>query len=164
MEELKDAIKFLSKDGSEVNIVLCSVQSVDLTKKVCVCEPISGGADLMGVKLMAKNQIGMFIIPKINSNVIVTIQNDLSYVSYFSEVDEIHLNGENYGGLVRIQELTNKLNALENSHNQHLALYNAHTHPETTVNTLVPATLDTNILTPTIDSELENQYVKHGNG
>lgn len=164
MEGIKDAIQALSKNGNEAAFILCTVESINTTNKTCVCEPVSGGAEIMGVKLMAKNQTGFYIIPEINSHVIVCVQENLSYVTMFSEVQEIQLNGDNYGGLVRIQELTDKLNNLEDAFNQHILLYNAHTHAETTVNTLVPATLDTNILIPTIETELTNLTVKHGNG
>lgn len=164
MEEIKDAIQALSRTGNEASFILCTVESVDSTKKTCVCEPVTGGAELMGVKLMAKNQTGFYIIPKVDSQVVVCVQGDLSYVSMFSEVDEIQLNGDNYDGIPIISALVDKLNNLENAYNQFVALYNAHTHPETSVNTLVPSTLNTNLLTPTTQTELENLTVKHGNG
>lgn len=167
MEEIKDAIKFLAKDGNEASFILCTVESVDTAKKTCVCEPVTGGAELMGVKLMAKNQTGFYIIPKVNSEVVVCVQENLSFVTMFSEVDEIQLNGDSYDGLVKIQELVDKLNNLENAFNQHLALYNAHTHAGVTSgvsSTAVPSAVDTNVLTPTVQTELENTTVKHGNG
>lgn len=126
-----------------------------------------GGGYLLGVKLVAKNQVGFFIKPKVNSHVIVNVEADLSYVSMFSEVDEILLNGDSFDGLVKIQQLVDKLNNLENAFNQHLALYNAHTHAGVTSggsSTAVPSAVDTNLLTPTQQIELENQTVKHGNG
>lgn len=167
MEEIKDAIRALSRTGNEASFILCTVESVDSTKKTCVCEPVTGGAELMGVKLMAKNQTGFYIIPKVDSQVVVCVQGDLSYVSMFGEVDEIQLNGDNYDGLVKIQELVDKLNNLENAFNQHLVLYNAHTHAGVTSgasSTSPPAAVDTNVLTPTIQTELENLTVKHGDG
>lgn len=162
--DIKEALKMASKDGSEANFILCTVSSVDTTKKVCVCEPVSGGADLMGVKLIAKNQTGFYIIPKINSHVVVCVQDNLSFVTMFSEVQEIQLNGDNYDGVPIVGQLVSRLNNIENAFNQFVTLYNAHTHPETTVNTLVPSTLNTTVLTVTSQSQLENLTVKHGNG
>ena len=165
--DIKEALKMAAKDGSEAHFILCTVSSVDTTKKACVCEPVSGGADLMGVKLMAENQTGFYIIPKVNSHVVVCVQNNLSFVTMFSEVQEIQLNGDNYDGLVKIQELVDKLNNLENAFNQHLVLYNAHTHAGVTSgasSTSPPAAIDTNVLTPTVQTELENLTVKHGDG
>lgn len=161
---IKSAIQLLAKDGAETNFILCTVSSVNTTKKTCICEPVSGGADLMGVKLMAKNQTGFYIIPKVDSHVVVCVQNDLSFVTMFSEVQEIQLNGDNYDGVPIVGNLVQKLNNLENAFNQFVALYNAHTHVETSTNTLVPSTLNTNILTPTTKSMLENTTVLHGNG
>lgn len=162
--DIKEALKMAAKDGSEAHFILCTVSSVDTTKKACVCEPVSGGADLMGVKLMAKNQTGFYIIPKVNSHVVVCVQNNLSFVTMFSEVQEIQLNGDNYDGVPIVGQLVSRLNNIENAFNQFVALYNAHTHPETTVNTLVPSTLNTTVLTVTSQSQLENLTVKHGNG
>jgi len=164
MEGIKEAVKFLSKDGNEAKFVLCTVQSVDLTKKTCVCEPLSNGAELMGVKLMAKNQTGFYIIPEVDSQVIVCVQENLSYITMFSTVQEIQLNGDNYDGIPIIGTLVQKLNNLENAFNQFVILYNAHTHPETSVNTLVPSTLNTNVLITTTQTELENLTCKHGSG
>lgn len=164
MEGIKEAIKFLSKDGNEAQFILCTVQSVDLTKKTCVCEPLSNGAELMDVKLMAKNQTGFYIIPDVDSQVIVCVQENLSYITMFSTVQEIQLNGDNYDGIPIIGTLVQKLNNLENAFNQFVVLYNAHTHAETSVNTLVPSTLNTNVLINTTQTELENTTVLHGNG
>lgn len=166
---IKEAVRALSKTNNEINCIVCTVDSIDTTKKTCYCLPIDESkADLMNVRLMADNKTGFLIIPKVGSVVIVSyISNEMTYVSMFSEVDEIQLNGDNYGGLVRIQELTDKLNNLENAFNQHLVLYNAHTHAGVTSggsSTAVPTAVDTNVLTPTVKTELENQTVKHGNG
>jgi hypothetical protein len=164
MEGIKDAIKFLSKDGNETQFVLCTVESINTTNKTCVCEPVSGGAEIMGVKLMAKNQTGFYIIPEVNSHVIVCVQENLSYVTMFSEVNEIQLNGDNYDGIPIVGNLVQKLNNLENAFNQFVILYNAHTHVETSTNTLVPSTLNTNVLITTTTAMLRNTTVKHGNG
>ena len=41
MEEIKDAIRALSRTGNEASFILCTVESVDSTKKTCVCEPVT---------------------------------------------------------------------------------------------------------------------------
>jgi hypothetical protein len=82
----------------------------------------------------------------------------------FSTVQEIQLNGDNYDGIPIIGTLVQKLNNLENAFNQFVILYNAHTHVETSTNTLVPSTLNTNVLINTTQTELENTTVLHGSG
>jgi hypothetical protein len=70
-------------------------------------------------------------------------------------------------GLVRVTELTEKLNNLENAFNQHILLYNLHTHAGVTsgISSTTPVVVaDTQTLTPTIEIELENETVAHGNG
>ncbi len=169
MSKARDALRKLLETGDEVFGIPCTVDSVDTENKTCYCLPIDESkADLIDVRLMADNKTGFLIVPKKGSVVIVSmITNEAGFVSMFSEVDSIELNGSNYDGLVKIQELTEKLNNLEDAFNQHLLLYNAHTHAGVTSGssaTAVPAALDTNVLTPTVQSELENTTVKHGNG
>lgn len=164
---IKDAIRELAKSDDALYSVLCTVKDVDTTNNICDCEPIDGSADLLEVRLMAQNETGFLIIPKIDSVVVVTMINKYTgYVAMFSEIEEIQLNGNNYDGLVKIGDLVDKLNNLENAFNQHLAIYNAHIHSGGTImgNTAVPTVVDTNILTPTQQIELENTTVLHGNG
>lgn len=166
-ETIKDVIRQLSKENSTYSVV-CNVSDIDLNNKICNCTPINGDAILMNVRLVANNNKGFMLIPKDGSIVVVTlINNTTGYVSMCSEVDEVWLNGDNYGGIIRIQEITNKLNNLENAFNQHLNLYNMHTHAGVTsgTSTTTPVVIpDTQTLTPTTESEIVNETVKHGNG
>lgn len=163
--DIKNAFKKLTETNDEIYSIVCTVDSIDLTDKTCYCIPLNKSGDLQGVRLMSDNKTGFLIIPRVNSIVLVTMLNETTgYVAMFSEVDEIQLNGDNYGGIPIIQNLVNKLNNLETAFNTHVTIFNAHVHPETTVNTLVPSVPDTQILTPTIVTDLENQTVLHGNG
>ena len=166
---IKEAIRELVKTDDVLYSVLCTVKSVDTTNNICDCEPIDGSADLLEVRLMAQNDTGFLIIPKVNSVVVVTMINKYTgYVAMFSEVEKIYLNGDNYDGLVKIGDLVDKLNNLENKVNSIIKTYNTHTHPYVNVST--PATtspstsLVTGTLTPTQQTELENTTVVHGNG
>jgi hypothetical protein len=166
-QDIITAIRQIANIGDEVYSIVCKVKqgSVDLNEKTCICVPINGDAEIWDVKLMAKNQTGLFIIPKDNSDVIVTMTNKTSgYVAMFSELEEIQLNGDNEDGLVKINDLVTKLNNLESAFNQHILLYNAHIHSGGTISgsTAVPAVVDTQSLTPTIKNDLENTKVKHG--
>jgi hypothetical protein len=166
---IRDAIRQLSKSNDEVYSIVCTVDSVDATNRTCDCSPIDGKADLLGVRLMAENSTGLFILPKVNSTVIVTMINVFTgYVAMFSEVEEIQLNGDNYDGLVRISDLVTKLNNLENKVNAIISTYNAHTHITTCgagagTASPTPSTV-VGTLTPTTQSSIENITVKHGNG
>lgn len=167
-EEVRKAIKTVGQNTNEINCIVCTVDSVDLTKKSCYCLPIdTSKADLQDVRLIADNKVGFMIVPKVGSIVVVSyITNELTYISMFSSVDKILLNGEAYDGLVRVVELTTKLNNLETAFNNHLLLYNLHVHAGVTVGTGATgiAAPDTQVLVKTIKTELENTTVKHGNG
>lgn len=147
--------------------LICNVTSIDLTTLTCYCEPVNGNADITDVRLMAQKSKGFLIIPKLNSVVCVTFIDDSNaYVSMFSEIDEIQLNGENFDGLVKVADLTSKLNALENKVNDLI------TACASQVVTLAPAGTfplagffsGVTLLTPTTQVDIENVKVKHGNG
>ncbi len=167
VNDIKKAIKGITETGEEVYSILCTVISVDLTAKTCYCTPVSGDADISDVSLIMNAATGFMIIPTVGSIVMVTMQNkETGYIGMFSGVDFIHLNGTNYDGLVKIQELITKLNNLESAFNSFVSLYNLHTHavstaPGTTSPVIIP---NNNTLTPTQQTELENITCLHGNG
>jgi len=163
---IQDSVRKLA-NINRVSNLLCKVKSVNINKKTCYCEPLDDAADLVSVRLMAQNEKGFLLVPKVDSAVIVSfLENKSPYISMVSEVSEIQLNGDNYDGLVKINDLVDKLNDIENTLNTHIALYNAHVHSGGTMmgSTGAPAALDTNTLTPTVKADLENITVKQGNG
>lgn len=168
VDAIRTALKKLNETNEEIYSIVCKVSSVDTSAKTCDCTPIDGSADLLGVRLMAKNQTGLFLIPKVNSDVVVTMINrNTGYVALFSELTEIQLNGKNYDGLVMINDLVTKLNNLENKLNTFMTLYNTHVHTGVTSgtsSTAVTPSIISGTLTPTIKADLENSTVKQGNG
>lgn len=167
-DQIRKSIREIAKVEGEMYSIVCTVESVDTSAKTCKCVPVDGKSDLLGVRLMAQNQTGFYIIPKVDSVVVVTMTNGFTgYVAMFSEVQEIQLNGDNYDGLVQIQKVVQKLNNLENKVNTHITTYNAHTHAGVTSgvsSTAIPSAIVAGTLTPTTQADLENTTVKHGNG
>ncbi|MCD6017285.1 MAG: hypothetical protein K0S53_406 [Bacteroidetes bacterium] len=180
--DIKSAIRSLARNDDEIYSILCTVSSVDLDNNTCDCVPINEAPDLLDVKLMPKDEDGevkkgFLIVPVIGSVVVVTmLNNEDGHVTMFSEVEEIQLNGKNFKGIVKIEELVDKLNNLEdafNNHisnyNNHITAYNTHTHAGVTVGggmtgITTPDTPDTQNLTLTQVSDLENDTVLHGDG
>jgi len=172
--KLKDAIKKLSALSGEQYCVVCTVDSVDLVENTCELTPVNGDADLQAVRLLSNNNKGFLIIPKVGSVVIASFLNDaVAYVSMFSEVDEIQLNGAGFLGIVKVTELVQKLNALEAIANQLIVAKNliasaAVSSPGTPVTNATLAAFITGItvmpVTPTVVNNLQNTTVKHGNG
>jgi hypothetical protein len=165
-KSIQDSIRKLA-NISNVSALVCTVESVDINEKTCYCIPINEDADIPNVRIMAQNENGFLLVPKVGSVVIISFLTDSdAYVSMVSEVSEIQLNGDNYDGLVKINDLVDKLNDIENTLNTHITLYNAHVHSGGTImgSTGIPAAIDTNTLIPTIKADLENTTCKHGNG
>jgi hypothetical protein len=139
------------------------VDSVNEDENTCDCTAVSGTVTtkIEGVQLMAEVADGMLITPAIDSTVIVAYsKRNVPYVALFSEVDKINfsandgieLQGDDYGGLAKVGSLKTKLNNIENAFNA--------------LNTKLNALAPTPVLPPlvlTIQSEIENERVKHGN-
>ena len=97
------------------------VQSVDLAKRTCNVTLLDGGA-LEDIKLQAQASLtsGVVVVPSVNSQVMVSFQGrTYGYVSQYTTVsqvlidtDEIIINGGTFDGMVKINDLTTKLNLL----------------------------------------------------
>ena len=157
-EDIRKAIQNLADKNDEVYSIICKVSDVNAITKLCSCTPIDGGAVIINVRLMADNKTGVLITPKNNSIVIVTMINKYTgYISMFSEVDEIQLNGDVNGGIVKVTELTTKLNLLVSELQAQLTLISAGIN--TAGGSYAPTTLST-----FIETQYTNLTVKHGNG
>jgi len=161
---IKDAIRRINPQTNNYSVV-CTVSDIDTVKCVCNCTPIDGSAVLVNVRIKASDKDGFKIIPKNNSTVLVTLINKTTgYVAMVSEVDEIHLNGINEDGLVKVNDLVTKLNNLENKVNTIIATFNAHTHVASSFGspTTTPPSPVVGTLTLTVKIDLENIKVLHG--
>lgn len=148
--------------SDEVYVLTATVKAVSLENRTCDCEVISGTAvtDINNVQLMAEVNDGFLLVPALDSTVIITYsKRNVPHISMFSEIETaslvtlngIKLQGDEFGGLVKLDTLLKKINALETTLN---AL-------NTKVNVLAP----TPVIPPLIvslKSELENPNVKHG--
>lgn len=166
--DIKKAIKGLSETGDEVYSILCTVKSVDLTAKTCYCVPVSGDADITDVSLIVNAQIGFMIIPTVESKVLVTMQNESTgYVGMYSQVDFIYLNGDSYGGLVKVADLVTKLNNLENKVNTLITAMSSWVvvpNDGGAALKTIAATFYGSQLAVTTQASIENTTVKQGNG
>lgn len=166
-EILKALGRFVDNRIPDKDIV-CTVSSVDTGELTCVCSPVNGNADIIDVRLMTIAGNGFLIIPAVNSKVTVSfLDNSSGYVSQFSTVTEIQLNGDTYSGLVKIADLVTKLNNLENKVNDLITAMNTHVHTGVTTgagSSAIGTVPIVGALTPTVQANLENTTVKHGNG
>ena len=166
-KDLRDALRSLVKPNNDGFAKVCTVDSIDLTTLTCYCVPLNDDADIINVRLMANIDNGFLLIPEVDSIVVVSFLSDSSaYVSLVSKVSEVHLNGKNFDGLVKVNDLVQKLNNLENKVNTIISTYNAHTHVASSFGTptTTPVAPVTGTLTPTIKQDLENITILQGDG
>jgi hypothetical protein len=161
------ALKGFGKTDDEAYSVICTVDSVDLLNKTCYCLPLNEMADIMDVALIVNKKTGFMIVPTVGSLVMVSFQSKSNaFVSMFSEIDEIQLDGVSYGGLVKINDLKTQLNLLQTEINTlktlvgtAIAVYSA------AIDAGVSAATFNAAILPQINlTTLENTKVKHGNG
>ena len=183
MSELKEAIQAMIPTKGDT--VICTVKSVDEQSRTCTATTASGvsGVEIPNVQLMASIDDGMLLIPAVDSNIIVQWTNDVQpYVIMYSELSKVlyivgdnaieisevlKLCGDEYGGLIKIEELVSKLNAVEKDLNSIKNVFSSWTPVsqdggaalKTAAATWYGATI-----TETQKSELENQTVTHGSG
>lgn len=111
--ELKQNLSEFIKQRLPPMPLMCVVSDVDLISLTCYCQPIDGSAGVTDVRLMASVSKGFLVIPQDQSIVGVSFINDNSaYISMTSGVQEIQLNGDNFGGLTKTLELQTQLNKL----------------------------------------------------
>ena len=161
-KQIRESIQKIANAGSRsshfMNAEIVSVDSETCTVK-------RNGLELSDVRLGAvvnSNTKNLVIKPKIGSLVLIAdLSNgqmrDLVIIGW-SEVDSITVNGGDLGGLIKIQELTDKLNSL-------VTKFNAHTHQVSTTGTAAAQTgmavATAGTATQFSKSDYEDENIKH---
>jgi hypothetical protein len=166
---IAEAIQELAKRGSaEVYSTVCTVLEVDANERTCDVRPINGDADVFGVRLQANlaGTVGFVMLPTVGSVVVITWLNPTTgYVALMSEVDEVELHGSQYGGIVKVAELVDRLNLVEDDINELKQVLSGWT-PVAQDGGLAlktaAATWYGQTLVNTQVSDIENDTVKHG--
>lgn len=132
MSGVADMIRLLA-GRREITLQICIVDGVDRSARTVDCTPVDEGAPLLGCNLQAcqGSRHGIVFYPKVGSYVLVGMLEglDAGLVLLTDELEELevkigertlHLtadglifNGGELGGLVKIEGLTNRLNAIE---------------------------------------------------
>lgn len=107
----------------------------------------------------------MLITPKVGSSVVVgSLSGDLSelVVLQVDEVESIEINGGEFGGLIKIGDLTDKLNKLVREVNALKNTFNSHTHTGTIEGTSPsgPVTGSCNVLAPSSQAQQATEFNK----
>lgn len=166
--QISEAIQRLSGTFMQdsVKLFLASVDSVNEAERTCDVTPLTDNATTSypSVLLMAESDDGVLIVPTIGSNVIVNVsKRGVAYVCMFSEVDKVTIitktltqfNDGSFGGLVKVQELVDKINRLENA-------FNTHTHLGVTSGGSTSGIPSSTITPITMKTDIENDKITHG--
>ncbi len=160
--DIAENIRKLAGTGT-FDTFVCTVKSVD--GATCTVTRGLDGLEIADVRLnchIAENE-GIVVTPKVNSFVLVTnIDGRQHFVSQCSEVEKITIdcngdiiiNGGNNDGIIKIKELTNKLNAL-------VQKFNTHTHPAALGTATVAVSSTTSPASNFNKSDYEDIKVKH---
>lgn len=154
--KLISAIQSLSgvQNDDTVRLLNCTVKSVDLPNRICVVESVSGQSAIeFEALIQAAIGDGLIIEPDIGSAVNVLFSKyTLPTIVNYSDIVTYTLNGDEFGGLVKIDVLLEKLNNIEAAINKIIVWGETVTPPLTTLQPVVPTT----------KLELENPTIKHG--
>jgi hypothetical protein len=136
-----------------------TVLSVD--GNTIVVEALEGKGQYSNIRLQANPGNGVLIIPTVGSYVIVGRMTENSgYVAMTSSADSIQLLDGSYGGLIKIDDLVNSLNALEKYARDTATWLDLHNHPS---NGAPPSTIPSPSGPPdTAKAVLENPDITHG--
>lgn len=156
-----------------------TISSVSESNRTCVVTPTNGSPDIQDVRLEADytedtstDSKGFFVVPAVSSLVIVTfLSKDDAFISAWTEIDKIVskqgewiFNDGSNDGLVKVIELTDKLNNIENKVNDLISFINSHVHtsaaPGSPTTPPVP-TFTGGTLTTTQKAEIENTDITH---
>lgn len=179
-EAFTNAVLSIVKNRFKPTIV-ATVESVDKANNVCTVIETGTNFKITNVRLLSVEdsfETQLAVYPKVGSLVSVAYlfaSRNKAIVIKYSEVDEIALRGDQFGGLVKVESVVSKLNALESRFNDFKAKFNSHTHvfsgaavvggvsgtSSGTTNATLGTITNSNI-TNTVRADLENEKVKHG--
>ncbi len=137
MSDLRNIIRQLAQPDGETVALICTVDSVDKAARTIDCSPINEGAPLLGVNLQANQgaDLGLCLFPEVGSYVVVGFVADgaAGVVLLTEKIESVDIviggtsvkidntavtfNGGSLGGLVKVQELADRLNNIENDIN-----------------------------------------------
>lgn len=171
MRELRELIEKIV-DEKVMVATIAKVKSVNKSALTCVVEVTGTDEEHLDVRLLGVSdevEKPTVYFPKVGSFVgIMPLFNSRNMMAVFlvTEIDEVLLNGDEFGGLVKVNVLVDRLNKLEARFNDFKAKYNSHVHAGVTTGVGSSGTTPTTIalanLVETQVEDIENEKIKHG--
>lgn len=123
--QLRDLIQDIVRNEVEETFgIACKVSRVYEDEElgwVCDCSPINGKADLTETRLMPEVDGQILIKPSIGSVVFVVLESESqAFVSMYGRIDSINYFDSKNGGVPIAQNITEKLNTLEDGLKNHV--------------------------------------------
>ncbi len=169
MSEIAGLIREIAgtRNEDKVRLLHCEVNSVNIQNRLCEVTSITGDSTLtFNAQITAGVSDGFVITPEIGSMVYVLLSKyTLPFIVLFSDIEKYVINGGEFGGLVKIIELTEKINELENKVNEIIEHFNSLTLPVVAVGspTGTPVrAITSGSLQITKREQLENKNITHG--
>lgn len=125
---IQELIRTLAGAPAEMNLQVCKVKSVDVDKRLCDLEPLTGEAELLDARLQASVELaeGFVLVPKVGSNVVAGFfAKNAAVILLASELEKVHvkvgesklevsgteiiINGGDNSGLVKVKELKEQI-------------------------------------------------------
>jgi hypothetical protein len=178
MSRFVDSIKDAAFRGEQLYLKVCVVDAVHESKRMIDCSPVDDTAQLIGVLLQSETESnsGLVLFPAVGSavlvgfldknNAVVLLCSDI-YKTVLDVDTDIVINGGNHDGIVNINKLTDKINAL-------VDVFNNHTHviASGTIQTVGSASAQSNAAPVTVPvttakakkfnkSDYEDDKIKH---
>ncbi|MBD5137135.1 MAG: hypothetical protein HDT39_14465 [Lachnospiraceae bacterium] len=185
MQNLRNVIRQLAQPDAETVALVCTVDAVDKSARTVDCSPINESAPLLGVNLQAnqEGECGVCLFPEIGSYVVVGFVADgaagvvlltekiesaeivIGDTSVVIDGNGICFNGGLFGGLVKVADLTERLNIIENDINELKTIFSTGWNPMAqdggAALKTAAASWYSYRLTPTQRNDYENEKVKH---
>lgn len=170
-EALDRLIKSKLRSCTIIEGVITAVNT-DFTCDITVLD-----TDMFGVpmKVLSGTQASLFEIATVGTQCLVEFKDGnlaLPQILFIDQGDKllinyrelVQFNAGTFGGMVKVIELTSRLNIIENAFNNLVTLYNGHVHSGVTTGTGVSGTTpsqDGTNLTPTVRGQIEDTTITH---
>ena len=181
--EIRDALRGMVREMMVDGALQATVKTVDKQAGTIVATGLKEDIDYFDVRLKAVvadgNGRGIIAYPVLGSQVSIVVLDGIDTMAFVSQMSDIEsflvkadngvsieltaagkvlLNGDDFGGLVKVDELVKKLNKLERQLMTHQHFYGT---PASPIPTFANPVLNPPI-TPTLATELANPNVQHG--
>jgi hypothetical protein len=169
-QEIREAIEMMFRAKIPLVASWFTVKSIEDTTCTIVIDE-ENDLELEGI-LLAFNKSDVAVKPKIKTDVLVVFTDGSrtnGIVIKCQETESIAIMGDEFGGLIKVEELVKRMNLIEDRINKMISTFDSHTHvsppaPVNPVTTATPLPVMATPISQTQKTQIENPKIKHGKG